>query len=251
MTHGRLLDRAILGSLGAALFLAAPTQPDAAELRLSNGADGSFRIHVMSWQEIPFRSVVRQQYDFSCGSAAIATLLSFHYGRPTPERSVFSAMWDKGDQEAIRKVGFSMLDIKNYLDSIGYRTEGFRLTPAQLRQTARPGIVILDLKGYKHFVVVKGVEGDRVLVGDPMLGISQYSMAEFQSHWNGIFMAVVASPLKGRPGFNLASDWTPWSTAPLREGVPYRPISQITDNLPPDYQITPRILFDPRNPSGQ
>jgi predicted double-glycine peptidase len=231
--------------------MAAPTSPDAAELRLNLGSDGTYQVQVKSWREIPFRTVVRQQYDFSCGSAAVATLLSFHYGRTTPEQQVFTDMWNKGDQEAIRKVGFSMLDIKNYLDGMGYRTEGFRLTPAQLRQAARPGLVILDLKGYKHFVVVKGVVADRVLVGDPMLGLGQYTMKEFQSHWNGIFLAVVSSPLKGRPTFNLTSDWSPWSRAPLTEGPRDFPLTKVTDNLPLVSQLTPQILFDPRNPSGQ
>lgn len=240
----------LLGILGAVLLTAAPSRLSAGEVRLSQGADGNYRVAVMSWQEIPFRSVVRQQYDFSCGSAAVATLLSHHYGARTPERQVFTAMWETGDQSAIRKAGFSMLDIKNYLDGIGFRTEGFRLTPAQLRQAARPGIVILDLNGYKHFVVVKGVQGDRVLVGDPMLGLNQYSLADFAKHWNGIFLAVIRSPAKVRPTFNLASDWTPWSRAPLRLGLPEMPISQVTNYLPPDYQLSREILIDPRNPSG-
>ncbi|RYF14189.1 MAG: peptidase C39, partial [Oxalobacteraceae bacterium] len=29
-----------------------------------------------------FETVVRQQYDFSCGSAALATLLRYHYDDP-------------------------------------------------------------------------------------------------------------------------------------------------------------------------
>jgi predicted double-glycine peptidase len=238
------------GFLGTGLLLL-PTYPDAAEMRLNNGTEGSYSIHVRSWAEIPFRTVVRQQFDFSCGSAAVATLLSYHYGRPTPEAQVFTAMWAKGDQTAIRKAGFSMLDIKNYLDSIGYRTEGFRLTAAQLRQAARPGLVILNLKGYKHFVVVKGVANDQVLVGDPMLGLSRYSLADFQSRWNGIFLAVVASPLKSRPDFNLASEWVPWATAPLETAAYAVPITKLTNYLPPLYQITPQIIVDPRNPGGK
>jgi predicted double-glycine peptidase len=214
-------------------------------MKLNNGADGNYSVPVMSWREIPFRTVVRQQYDFSCGSAAVATLLTYQYGLPTPEGRVFATMWEKGDQEAIRKVGFSMLDIKNYLDGIGYRTEGFRLSIAQLRQAARPGLVILDLKGYKHFVVVKGVIGDRVLVGDPMLGLGQYTLKQFQEHWNGIFLAIVSSPAKEAPTFNLASDWTPWSKAPLDWGRPDVPITRLTDNLPPTYQLTTQIIIGP------
>lgn len=192
----------------------------------------------MSWAEIPFRSVVRQQYDFSCGSAAVATLLSFHYGVQTPERPIFGSMWAAGDQPTIRKLGFSMLDIKHYLDSIQFRTEGFRLSLDQIRRLDRPGIIILDLKGYRHFVVVKGVAGDQVLVGDPMLGLMRYSTTDLMAHWNGIFLTIVDSPDHRQPRFNVAGDWRRWSTAPLQDGDLRTSIASVTDNLPPLYQIT-------------
>ena len=47
-------------------------------------AGANYRVRTMSWVEIPFRSVIRQQFDFSCGSAAVATLLTYHYGTRTP-----------------------------------------------------------------------------------------------------------------------------------------------------------------------
>jgi predicted double-glycine peptidase len=245
------LGRVAFGCLGAVvLFVAMTSNSSSAELKLNNGPDGSYSLAVMSWVEIPFRSVTRQQYDFSCGSAAVATLLTYHYGRPTPESEVFAGMWAKGDQVLIRKVGFSMLDIKNFLDGIGYRTEGFKLTVAQLRQSARPGLVVIDIKGYKHFVVVKGVVGDRVLVGDPMLGLNQIPIDDFAKQWNGIFLAIVASPLKQRPQFNLASDWRVWAKAPLQDIDLDTPISQITDNLPPIYQVSPRFEVGSPGSSG-
>src|SRR5437764_6758368 len=70
-----------------------------------------YRVSVMSWWGIPFRSVVHQQYDFSCGSAAVATLLTYNYAAPTTERTTFAKMWQAGDQKLIRKSGFSMLDM--------------------------------------------------------------------------------------------------------------------------------------------
>jgi predicted double-glycine peptidase len=232
--------------IGAALWVSAIPNPAAAQVRLGNEAGGNFQVQVMSWWAIPFRSVVRQQYDFSCGSAAVATLLTYHYDHRMPESSVFMAMWEKGDRPTIKKAGFSMLDMKQYLDSIGYRTDGFRLTMDQLRQTQRPGIVLLDLKGYKHFVVVKGIRGDKVLVGDPMLGLGQYRAKEFAKLWNGIFLAIRAVPDKKQPLFNLAGDWGPWSTAPLQDGGLHVPVASLTNNLPFDYQISSEVLFDIR-----
>ena len=232
---GRFVRRLVF-VLFAGAITAAESPCSAAQTELTT-ANGEYQLRVMSWAEIPFRSVVRQQYDFSCGSAAVATLLSFHLGRPTPERPIFEAMWSTGDQPAIRKLGFSMLDIKHYLDGIGFRTEGFRLSLDQIRSLDKPGIILLNLRGYMHFVIVKGVANNQVLVGDPMLGLMRYSAADLMAHWNGIFLTVVDSPDHGRPRFNIANEWRPWSTAPLGERDLRSSIASVTDNLPPLYQI--------------
>lgn len=241
----RLCKTAAVASLGCAALLT--SVPARSEIRLSNVAGASYSVRVMSWWEIPFRSVTRQQYDFSCGSAAVATLLTYHYGRATPEQQVFAAMWQHGNQEAIRKLGFSMLDMKEYLDGLGYKTQGFRLSMDKFRRTERPGIVLLDLNGYKHFVVVKGIRGDRVLVGDPTLGLGQYPLDKFETLWNGIFLAIVSTPQQRAPSFNLASDWGPWSTAPLEDGALSIPISRVTNEVGMDYQITPDMILDLRS----
>ena len=218
-------------------------QPVTAEVRLSGEAGGNYRVDVMSWWEIPFRSVVRQQYDFSCGSAAVATLLTYHYGRRTAEQAAFKHMWDAGDQEAIRKVGFSMFDMKSYLANIGLRAEGYRLGKEGLLKLSRPAVALLDLKGFKHFVVVKGVRNGRVLVGDPMLGLNDYAMADFMKVWNGIAL-IVAESGGFVPAFNLTGDWGPWSKAPMEDGAMRIASDDFTTHLPPSYQLTPQILLE-------
>ncbi len=231
-----------VGSLGVLLAWQALSTPVMAKSKVETGADGTYDLSVMSWSEIPFRSVVRQQYDFSCGSAAVATLLSFNFDHATTERPVFAAMWQAGDQPVIRKFGFSMLDIKRYLDRLGFTTEGFRLTIDELEKIDRPGIIILDLKGYKHFVVVKGITSSEVVVGDPMLGLMRYSFADLAAHWNGIFLTIVDDPGHRDPHFNIADELVPWSGVPLSQGVSRRPLAQITNYLPSFSQISPVIL---------
>lgn len=210
-------------------------------MRLGSEAGGPYRVNVMSWWEIPYRTVIRQQYDFSCGSAAVATLLTFHYNRPTPERAAFGEMWNRGDQQAIRKLGFSMLDMKTYLRSIGLHAEGYRLTAKDLPKLKRPAIVLLNLKGFKHFVVVKGVRDGRVLVGDSMLGLTDYALADFMNVWNGIALMIV--PGAQSPSFNLASDWGPWAKAPLEDGALHLRAADMANNFGQSYQITDQILL--------
>ena len=232
----------------SALLLVGQSSPAPAEVQLNRESGGDFTVNVMSWWEIPFRTVVRQRYDFSCGSAAVATMLTHHYGRPTTEQEPFKAMWATGDKDLIRKVGFSMFDMKNYLTGLGYTTEGFRLKVADLQNVKRPLIVLINLNGFKHFVVIKGISKDRILTGDSVLGLNQYALEDFEKMWNGIALAIVKTPT-GQPGrYNLAGDWGPWSQAPLEEGNDALAVSvgDLTTHLPPEYQLTPIILLDVR-----
>lgn len=246
-----MFDRLRRWSLTTLLPLAAATLASAvpadAQVRLQPDSGGNFNVGVMSWWEIPFRSVIRQRYDFSCGSAAIATLLTYHYDRPTSERDAFVKMWEVGDREEIRARGFSLLDMRTYLQSMGYEAEGFRLTVEHLSQVRRPMIALINLNGYKHFVVIKGMRGDSILTGDPMLGLVQYSVEDFARYWEGVALAVMKTPDSMRPAYDLASDWGPWSRAPLNEGGGIRiAASDLTNDLPPAYQITPEMLIPVR-----
>jgi uncharacterized protein len=210
----------------------------------ANGAN--YSVKVMSWADIPFRSIVRQRYDFSCGSAAVATLLTYHYARPTSEQQSFAAMWKAGDQSTIMKSGFSMFDMKNYLHSIGLHAEGYRMSVADLGKAKRPAIVLLDLNGFKHFVVVKGVHDGTVLVGDSIRGLTKFTAAEFRKSWNGIALAIVENDELPAPGYNMVRDWAPWSTAPIDANSQSATIGDLTTHLPPTYQLTPQILLSVR-----
>src|SRR3546814_18136425 len=65
---------------------------------------------------------------FSCGSASVATLLTYHYETPLAEAVVFEEMFVRGDQAKIQAEGFSMLDIKQFLDRRGLESDGFRMS---------------------------------------------------------------------------------------------------------------------------
>src|SRR5690606_34611966 len=72
----------------AVLTVVGLAAPAAAQVAISQGG-GNYSVQVISCRDIPFRTVVRQEYDYSCGSAALATLLRYHYGRDVAEREVF------------------------------------------------------------------------------------------------------------------------------------------------------------------
>jgi len=227
-------------ALSAALAAMCLASPADAQVRTHGEYGGSFTVSVTSWRDIPFRTVVRQQYDYSCGSAAVATMLRFHYGLAVNEAEVFQSMYERGDQARIRSVGFSMLDMRTYLESRGFRADGLRLSLDRLATLNVPAIALITHDNYRHFVVVKGVSADRVLVGDPTFGLQTYSREEFAEIWNGVVLAIRQTP-EGwpAPAYNRAEEWRPWSRAPLN--MAQQPISNtdLTLGFRELYQITP------------
>lgn len=183
------------------------------------GFSGAFSIPVQSRKEMKWNNVVQQQYDFSCGAAAIATLLTFHYDRPTDEDEVFVSMFNKGNKQQIQTAGFSMLDMKQYLDAQGLKSDGFHMTLNKFTRIGVPGITMINTNGYKHFIVVKGIDGDRVLVADPALGTRVIPRETFAQQWNGAILAARESIQIARQHFNETRDWKVHAKSPLGAGV--------------------------------
>lgn len=178
-----------------------------AEQDVSLPTGGDFSVPVKSFKESRFIEVVRQRMDFSCGSAALATLLTYHYDMPVSEASILSAMYETGDKEKIHKEGFSLLDMKNYLESIGLKAEGYKQSLDKLARVGIPAIVLLDRGGYMHFVVVKGVTKSKVLIGDPAQGLRVESRANFERMWNQILFVVTDMKDIARTRFNSPRVW--------------------------------------------
>jgi len=201
----------------AMLSGAMPADADAAELSLPSGMRVG-AMPVKSMKDLRFQATMRQQYDFSCGSAALATLLTHHYQTPVTEQIAFQEMFATGDQQKIRREGFSLLDMQRFLKNRGFTANGFQLPLDKLIEAKLPAIVLISDGGYRHFVVVKGADDGRILLGDPSRGTRLMPRERFESLWaNRILFVIHEGPVK--PGFNLAADWRNAPRAPLSEGA--------------------------------
>lgn len=149
---------------------------------------------VTSLAAMRYHNVMRQELDFSCGAAALGTLLRYGYGVDIEERRIISDMLKISDAEEVMRRGFSMLDMRNYVETLGFRGTGFRVELSALRQLKIPVIVLLDIKGYQHFVVVRQAAEGRVFVSDPALGNRIMPEHEFAEAWNNLVFAVIGQP---------------------------------------------------------
>lgn len=190
----------------------------------------SARVPVESLAERRNSAIVRQQYDFSCGSAAVATLLTYHYGLETSETDAFRSMWDVGDHERIRKLGFSLLEMKQYLEGLGMKADGFRLTLDRVAEIGVPGIALIEVNGYRHFVVIKGVTKKTVLVGDPSKGVISKSRKAFEKSWDGVILFVRSDVARGKSGFNRVADWRLTPSAPFDRSLDRETLQSFTLN---------------------
>ena len=216
------------GSLVLLLALALLCPPAYAGLVELTPATGiSVSVKVTSIKELKYRGVIRQQYDFSCGSAAVATLLSHHYGAPVSEKDVFMAMYQKGNRAAIQREGFSLLDMKQYLDERGYQSDGIYASLDDLERVGIPAIVLIEVQGYRHFVIIKGVKNGEVMAGDPAAGLKVYRRADFEKLWtNGIIFVVRSRTSVAKKHFN--AEWSNIARAPVGDALSRDTLANIT-----------------------
>ncbi len=186
--------RAGCGALAlGCLTLAAPPL-EAAQLLPVPGLQ--VRSGLSGMRALRYRDMIAQQRDYSCGAAALATLLDYGYGYTLDETQTIEAMMRHVDDPAeVLRSGFSMLDMKRYVDSLGLHAVGFQVNLAAMRRLRIPVIVLLEVGGYSHFVVVKKVDHDLVFISDPALGNRSLYLDAFARSWQGgLVLAVVGRP---------------------------------------------------------
>jgi predicted double-glycine peptidase len=165
---------------------------------LDASSPGRVSSRVASVRDLRDAGVVKQQYDYSCGAAALATLLTYGMADSVDERALLDELLElmpAEDQNAVRQQGLSLLDLQRLAEGRGHKAQGFRIAPNQLAKLRRPVIVFVQARGYPHFTVLKGVRGDRAFLADPALGNVRMPLHRFVDMWadatgRGIVFAV-------------------------------------------------------------
>ena len=191
----------LLGSLGCflvVLFLL-PLKLQAATVPFFLPGGGMFTKKVKSYKEQRMTKVIPQSVDYSCGAAALATLMHYYFGRQITEKEATLGMFKHGNKDEIRKRGFSMLDMKRFAINCGMKVDGYKIKdPQTLKQLKIPVIVIISTARYKHFVVLKKVDDRFVYLADPSWGNRKIPFDDFLANWNNVIL-VVTGPINGAP----------------------------------------------------
>lgn len=177
-----------------AFVLAAPGEL-AADPSLRYGG-ARFTKSVVTFKALREREVVLQQWDFTCGAAALATILRFQFRDPVTEREIVETLIPLTGKPigTVLTDGFSLLDLKRFAQQRGLEARGYAgLGVEELQAFNRPAIVPVHLFDFHHFVVFRGAHADKVFIADPAVGNTTLDRAEFESAWqDGIGFFIVA-----------------------------------------------------------
>jgi predicted double-glycine peptidase len=210
--------------LGLWLVLLAASECGAAERRV-----------VKSLLEMRRENVVVQNYDLSCGAAALATLLNFQHDDQVTEKEITEQLIRDpkyiADPLLVRKSqGFSLLDLKRYVERRGYVGMGYGQLELENLIEFAPILVPIHTKGYNHFVIFRGIIGNRVALADPAYGNRSMPIEYFKEAW-------LSTPEFGKVGFVVQR----------RDGAtpPNRLVPHLSDLTAPPSSLLRKILTSP------
>lgn len=173
--------------LALAAALIAPAHASAEKPRVLGG--------VKSVKEIRWQDVVRQELEVGCGAASLATIMSYYFGFPASEQEMADALLAEavadGQGQLVQVLGFSMGHIKRVAEKGGLVARGFRVPIEHLDRIRIPVIARVSIRGYDHFLVLKGAQNGRVFVADPAFGNGSYRLAAFKKIWSGVMLGFV------------------------------------------------------------
>lgn len=157
-----------------------------------------FAVFVRNAKEIRTAGVVLQQRDFSCGAAALATVLSKFWGDKNADETTLliaiATTLSRAELEERIKNGLTLTDLKRVCDRFGYATVLGKLTVEKLAESKVPLIVGITVNDYDHFVVVRGADKQYVYLADPAVGRMRVPIDEFAQQWQKNAVLVVVKP---------------------------------------------------------
>ena len=133
-------------------------------------------VPVKTWKDLRDEHIVKQDLDYSCGAASVATIMNGFYGMAVTEAEILSAMENDG--------AASFQDLADVVQNYGLKGVGIALNFEQLRQLKVPVIAYLKYRDDDHFSVIRGIDADgSVTLGDPSWGNRRFTRHQFLKMW--------------------------------------------------------------------
>jgi len=133
------------------------------------------RLSVVSWKSLRDKNIVKQNFDFSCGAASVATIVTYHFNLPKSEKEILKLIGKKNAS--------SFMDLKLVLKKLKIKAFGFAANLEMLKKLKMPAILYLEHNGQEHFSVFKGINRRFVWLADPSWGNKRIVHSRFMNMW--------------------------------------------------------------------
>lgn len=136
-----------------------------------------------------FLNIVKQTTDYTCGPAALATLINLMGGK-TEEMEMARFSGTTEDR------GTTMLGLKNAAKEFGYNGIGKKIKFNKITKESLPFIVRVAVENEEtkelkdHFVVLKKIERDNFFLADPVEGNVILKERDFEKMYKGSIFSV-------------------------------------------------------------
>jgi len=141
---------------------------------------------VHNYMKLKERNIVMQRRDYSCGAAALATVVRYYWGDKVDEEFFLDALDGLLTEEEIIdriKNGLAMSDLRRVAVKTGYQAVVGKVDFEKLANAKVPLIVGITLNDYDHFVVYRGTDYRWVYLADPIRGNVRLGVREFLDQW--------------------------------------------------------------------
>ncbi|QDU75384.1 Peptidase C39 family protein [Bremerella volcania] len=158
-------------------------------------ADNNVQAYARTWTAIRDQNIVKQQRDYSCGAAALATICRYYWGDPVTENQVLDVIEKQLTREELQERfqnGLAISDLRLTAVKLGYLSTIGRLSMSELADVKVPLIVAIRLEETNHFVVLRDMANGWVFLADPARGNLRIPQFEFERIWIENAVLVVA-----------------------------------------------------------
>ena len=120
--------------------------------------------------DILFKGVTKQSTDYSCGAAALATLITgLVANSKVSEKDIIDEIAKRSDTRDSK--GYTLIDLMEVSTSMGHYAEWRKVPVDQLPKIKIPVMLLIGLNSqFPHFVVLKGIANDQAFLADSIRG---------------------------------------------------------------------------------
>ena len=141
---------------------------------------------IKSWIEFKNENLTRQEFDYSCGSGTLSTIMKYYYDQNISEKNILDAVLDaKGilkEKKELKKedMSLSFMDLSEYVKTKNFKAIGLALDLESLKKLKIPVILFVKIRKNEHFTVYRGMDEQNVYLSDPSFGNTKIKISKFK-----------------------------------------------------------------------